>query len=350
MTKEIVSLSFGKDKTAIIKGFAIVFMIILHCGGGQGWYNDVIPAFETYPGLEGIFSTFKLCVGIFTFMVGYGYAFAKKKDWRYSLLHIKKLLIPFWTVLFVFTLPVILIKDQMCVSGGVNMLILNMLGVNSEWNWTSWFVAFFIYAMIVMPFIGRIIDKKPIVGASVMIILTYIAGVAIHELIPNYSANDWTQRLFDCMLTSPAMILGYLFAHEGYYGKIRVPEHWIMIVLSVLLVVMVFVLRYYLGSIAAFNLDFFYAPLFIFAVLVIFNLCKLPVLTKVLTAFGNVSVYMWFFHALFFTGVVRSVYQPFILISHSLWVIIPWTILLTFCCSWVLQWVTQRIQKMIVKL
>lgn len=66
-----------------------------------------------------------------------------------------------------------------------------------------------------------------------------------------------------------------------------------------------------------------------------------------ITALGNVSVYMWFFHVLFFTGIVRSVYQPFILISHSLWVIIPWTILVTFVCSLIISKSIAYIQKLI---
>ena len=94
---ERITLSFGKDKTAIIKGIAILFMIMLHCGVG-----DVL----------------KICVGIFTFMVGYGYAFARVKDWRYSWQHIKKLLVPFWAILFVFTFPVMYVKGNL--GGGRN--------------------------------------------------------------------------------------------------------------------------------------------------------------------------------------------------------------------------------------
>lgn len=307
-----ITLSFGKDKTAIIKGIAIIFMIMLHCG-----VADVL----------------KICVGIFTFMVGYGYAFAKVKDWRYSLQHIKKLLIPFWTILFVFTFPVMYAQGNL---GEAKMILLNMFGINSEYNWYSWFVAFFIYAMIVMPLIFRFIDRKPIVWTFVFIALAYIGVVSVHA-IPGYSDNDWTQRLFDCLLCTPGMLLGYLFAHEGWYTKTKVPAHWSVTIAAVLLAVAVLVLRNYVGSIVGFNLDFFYAPMFILAVLVIFNQYKLPLLTKILIALGNVSVYMWFFHALFFTDAVRCVYEPLSRISDSLWVVTPWTILLTFACSFVLK-------------
>ncbi len=315
-----ITLTFGKDKTAIIKGIAIVFMIMLHCG-----VADVL----------------KLCVGIFTFMVGYGYAFAKEKDWRYSLQHIKKLLIPFWTILFVFTFPVMYAQGNL---GGSKMILLNMFGINSEYNWYSWFVTFYIYCMIIMPLISRIIDKKPIMATIGFIILAYVLEASVHA-IPNWSDNDWSQRLYDCLLCTPGMLLGYLFAHKGWYTKVKAPAHWSVTIVAVLLVASVFVLRNYVGSIAGFNFDFFYAPMFIMSVLIIFNQYKLPLLTNILIAFGNVSVYMWFFHALFFTETVRGVYEPLISISDSLLIVTPWTILLTFICSWSIRYVvclTQR--------
>lgn len=37
------NITFDKSKTAIIKGFAIVFMIILHVFGGSGWYDVDLP-------------------------------------------------------------------------------------------------------------------------------------------------------------------------------------------------------------------------------------------------------------------------------------------------------------------
>lgn len=51
------TIDFGPDKSQILRGLAIIFMITLH--------NDTLPEF-------------KICVPIFTFLVGYGYAFAKE--------------------------------------------------------------------------------------------------------------------------------------------------------------------------------------------------------------------------------------------------------------------------------
>lgn len=48
------TLTFNNDKSQLIRGFAIVFMIMLHNGCG---------------------SVFKICIRLFIFLVGYGYYF-----------------------------------------------------------------------------------------------------------------------------------------------------------------------------------------------------------------------------------------------------------------------------------
>ena len=65
---ESIKITFGKDKTAIIKGFAIVFMILLHVFGGAGWYEDDIPMNHS-DGLIRFMHSFQICVGIFVFMI-----------------------------------------------------------------------------------------------------------------------------------------------------------------------------------------------------------------------------------------------------------------------------------------
>lgn len=98
-----------------------------------------------------------------------------------------------------------------------------------------------------------------------------------------------------------------------------------------------FIGRAVCGNIVGFNLDFIHATVTILGILIIFNSCNLPVISKILTSLGSLSVYMWFFHALFFTDVVRAVYQPFILVSDNIFIITLWTIILTYICSWILK-------------
>ncbi len=340
-----MTLDFGKDKTAIIKGIAILMMIVLHCAIPGYWDNPPLELANEC--LAHFMGTFKLCVGIFTFMVGYGYAFSKTKDARYSLEHIQKLLIPFWVILFIFTLP----ASYNNLQGGVcYKLTMNSLGINSELNWFSWFVAFYIYAMIIMPFISRIIDRSPVLWATVCIGSAFACEIAMHELCLNYTENDWTQRLFDCLMQTPGMILGYLFAKQGWYSRIRIPQTKLLSLLALLLMACILIVRSCQSAIVGFNLDFFYAPLFILAILIIFRQFNLAPFRQSLVTLGNTSVFMWFFHALFFTQATRAVYQPLVAISDSLWISIGWVVLLTFACSWLLTRAVQGVEWSISKL
>ncbi len=57
----------------------------------------------------------------------------------------------------------------------------------------------------------------------------------------------------------------------------------------------------------------------------------------VMIKLGEVSVYMWFFHALFVTKVVSWFYQPAITIFSDVNLVVLWAIVLTFFASWLIK-------------
>lgn len=341
---------FDKNMTNIVKGFAIVFMMLLHCYGDV--YNKPLDYAFSLAGFNGVF---KICVGMFTFMVGYGYAFSKTRDINYSIKHIKKLLVPFWIILFIFTFP-------FCVSQLKNEKLLtvvyNLVGIDSTYNYYSWFVYFFIYAMIVLPVLSRFIDKRPVINTIIAVIFSSVLSVVIHEiprialLVFNVQLSPIVEikpmlALFNCLLMTPGMILGYLFARQGYYERIRIdvlPRFWIF-VLCLLIMVLVFIFRWKFGNgFYSFQTDFFYAPLMIGAIVILFNVFSWPIGRVVFQKLGEVSVYMWFFHALFFTTAVSWFYQPMITIFNSVNLVALWTIVLTFLISWLLKTVVDAVK------
>jgi hypothetical protein len=116
-------VSISKDGTAIIKGVAIIFMIFLHVFGGAGWYErcyDLPQNQNEY--LIHFMGSLQICVGIFAFMIGYGYAFCRLKNFMYSVRHIKHLLVVYWSVLFCMALPAYLSFSSFAIKffGGVS--------------------------------------------------------------------------------------------------------------------------------------------------------------------------------------------------------------------------------------
>ena len=331
-----MQLIFDKDKTAIIKGVAILLMIFLHVFSGSSWYEVELPMNNNQFLLD-VIGTFKICVGLFTFMVGYGYAFAKNKSLEYSWHHVKQLLVVYWIVLIGLALPFALRS----FFGGGNELILNMIALSSSLSWVNWFIHFYIWAMIVMPFIGRLIDRKPICYGLFSISIIFLGEVVLHELMPSYKESPWLQALFNCLFQSPCMILGYIMSQLKLFQKINVPISKFTVLGAVVLLMIVLFLRYLISALAGFNFDFFYAPSFIFGLLIIFTRNNKSVLARLLIEFGDKSVYMWFFHGLFFTMSTRWFYQPFILVSDNLWIIAIWTIILSYICSAIIKKVVE---------
>lgn len=330
-----IFVRFDKEMTNIVKGFAILFMMILHCYG-----SDYDVPLNTDWSLTGYHATFKVCVGMFTFLVGYGYAFSKDKNWKYSLQHIKKLLIPFWVILAFFTLP---FCYQQILNENPLTLVYNLFGIDSTYNWYSWFVYFYIFAMTVMPLLYEYIDRKPVLNTVIVILAATLLSVVLHEAprvcsilfglqLPQMVEVRPVLALFNCLMMMPCLMLGYLFAKQGYYERIRIDRLSVTLtsILCIVLMIVILIPKFKLP----FKMDFLYAPLMIAAIVVLFNKCRIPLIRNVFIKMGEVSVYMWFFHALFFLPAVKWFYQPAITVFNNVNLVVLWTIMLTFFASW----------------
>ena len=171
-----------------------------------------------------------------------------------------------------------------------------MFGLESDLHWFSWYLYFYIYAMIIMPFAAKMIDKYGWKALAVLIVGSYLLEVGVH-IIPNWSDNIWTHAIFDCQLNTPLLLLGYYLASNKMYSKITLQKKhtW----LFVLLLLTVFVSLLSLRVIAGFLLSFVYVPLIILAIVGLFSLYDMPILRQLLTKLGDMSMPMWFIHALF---------------------------------------------------
>lgn len=279
------TIDFGPDKSQILRGLAIIFMIILH--------NDTV-------------SEFKICVPIFTFLVGYGYAFAKEKNLRHGLKRMWHLLSHFWLILLGLFLPVAIWKGG--YEPTIGNVLLNMFGLESNLNWYSWYIYFYIFAMLVMIPASRLIQrfKLPALGALIVVSLGLCA--AIH-LIPDWSSNVWFQAIHDCFLCSPVMYTGFYLAEGGVITLLEIKHNLKNAVVALLVAVGIFFLR---GLPFATFLDFATVPVFVAAVVIFFNIVNWQPIYRLLIALGKESMNMWFFHAIFATTYTAVVFAPLI--------------------------------------
>lgn len=335
-------MRFDKEMSAIVKGVALIFMMFLH-SFGRAQYDVELD--YTYAPLSKVFGVFKICIGIFAFMVGFGYSFSKTRDWKYALQHIKKLLIPFWVILLIFTFP--FCWDDV-VSCGWKTVLYNLFGIDSHYNYYSWFIYFYIYAMFAMPFISRVIDRRPILNTLLVVLGSLLLTGAIHELFDIHN-NQLAMALFNSLMMTHVMVWGYLFGHEHYFERLNLNglSRWLCLILALAVIFVAFKFRSYRTGWNGFQFDFFFAPMVIGSLVVIFNRFELKPLRVALARIGDVSMYMWFFHALFFTKAVRWFYQPAITIFNNINLVIIWEILLTFVASLLIKYAIDRVSTVV---
>ncbi len=280
-----VNIDFGPDKSYILRGIAIIFMIVLH--------NNTLPEF-------------KICVPIFCFLVGYGYAFAKKKNLKHGLERSLRLLSHFWLILLGISLPTAILAGGFKPTLG--NVVPELFGLDSQLNWYSWYIYFYIYAMVAMIPASWLIGRFRLPACCCLIILCIVAVFAIHK-IPDWSSNIYIQAIHDCFLCSPVMFIGFYLA-EGGITTLRIKKNLKTVVLLTLIMVSTFAIR---ALPYVTFLDFITVPVFCAATVALFNIIEWRWLHKMLIAVGKESMNMWFLHALFATSCTAVVFAPLIM-------------------------------------
>lgn len=336
---------FDKNMTSIIKGIGMILMMCLHCYNVEYYYGA---SMDWHLSFDKLGLGFQLCIGIYTLMVGYGYAFSKTKDWKYGVKHIWKMLLPYYVVLFIFTVPFAMteIKDR-----GISNFLFNLVGLEGNLNYFNWFIYLYIYLMILLPWVSKAIKRYPVISALLICVVAYGIEVLVHQFLFD-KMDDWAMKfVYNCLRYTPVAVLGLLFSQEKYYERMRMVKlpAWLLGIGAALVIIVVLLLAGKMTLVMGFQLDFFYVPVLIGAVVVLFNKCKLEPLRQALKKIGDVSVYMWFFQALFFTKCVSWFYQPAITIFKDINLVVLWTMLITFMASLILKTVVDTITSVLTK-
>ena len=99
-----MSIAISRDKTTVLKGIAILFMILHHVLIKEFYVDQPEFLFSTTAIRMQI--SMKMCVGIYTFIIGYGFWFCHSYSIGYILSHIGKLIRQYWIVLVLLVLPI----------------------------------------------------------------------------------------------------------------------------------------------------------------------------------------------------------------------------------------------------
>lgn len=305
-----------KQITQKIKGLAILIMIAHHFLGydfGANFSNTWV----------GIGSSLKICVGIYAVLSGYGYFFSREKTVKYGLNKVWGLLQEYWITLFTIFIPCAVVRGGWTLTP--KSLFINLFAFGPNLNWNAWYVYFFAFCMLVMPFIYRVFRFRPVINVASAIAVPYLLEVGVIIVFPNYQDVTFLLALFSCLRNFGIFLVGYLMAQYDVIRKMHIP--WS---LGLLCMVGAIVLRIALHNIYTygFHTDVFWAPLFVVGAAKFYE--GIPVVyTKIFDVFGKHSTGMWFFHAVFFATYVKDIFQPLMTVVRHLPVMYVWLVLLS---------------------
>lgn len=279
------NLTFGNDMSRIVRGIAIILMVCNHSMPGK---------------------VIGFAVPLFSFLVGYGYAFAKKRGASHSLSRIWHLLRDYWFVIFAICLPAALISYHKPLAAGD--IALAMFGMNPCLNCFCWYIYFYIFAMLTMPGIARVVDRFSWKGTLAVALgfgalYWWIQGIAPADRIWGWNIAYRVTRYM------PVVAVGYLVAKRNLVSLVRLPKSPLVPVAALAVMTGVYFLR---GLDYAKILDCLWAPLFAFATAALFKDYTMKPIRGFLTQMGLKSMNIWFLHALFFTASTKGLFYPLV--------------------------------------
>lgn len=305
-----------KEETLICKGIAIIMMYIHHLFYPIDWYQEYpldLMFLNEYQ-ITQIAYLGKICVAIFVFLTGYGYAKSQKlKQLSYEVSVCKRLvrlLTGFWFVFILALISGIFLERSPLDVYGKNIpftvfyLILDGLGLSNimktpTFNGTWWYMSYAILLVFITPYIIKWVKKAP--GTSLVISLIF----------PRFLTSDIFISPF--YWYSFTLVLGITCAEFNIFERMNVyfkPKRHIDIILML-------IVGYYLAKVRDGFYDGVDGILAAFVCYTVYCLIsKIPLLNKTLMILGKHSMNLFFIHTFicvyYFRKFIFSFYYPIV--------------------------------------
>lgn len=265
------------------------------------------------------------------FVTAYAYSLCKHRDWYYSFSHIRGLLARYWVILSAFIGIGALAGNQ----PQLKMVLLNMFGLLCTYSCANWYVYFYIYAMLILPAIVKLIDLYHV---KTLVLSVIICGIA-YQLLRGH--NQWIDVVCQCLFYTPVLVVGCYIARCG----LSFIKHHFSLLELILMLTALLLAGCFTRNIYGFCTYTVLVPAMSFTLTMLFRYNGSQRIKTVLAFLGELSLYMWFIHTVFFSMMTRSLFQQSSLWPDSIVLIF----LLVFFCSLAVSVLLSRAERAIVK-
>ena len=306
----VVNNSFDKEKSIIVKGFAILCMITYHVWG----LNKYEPIFGERLNIERYIGQFgHVCVPIYLFLSGYAiYLISYRSNFKYIDLikRIFGLLLKFWLVFIVFIPVGFLIFDV--YKFNIKELIMNFSTLKITYNGDWWFIRLYIQLLILFPIFKFIISKNSFAKTLMISFGIYVVGFFMFFVLKFQLSNIVTSQIYKdievIFVDQLIFVIGCLFAKYNVFKLIQDKLTYIKLdrlYVYVLGLILMFILRsimyvffeYIINFGSPDWFDFIITPIIIVCV---YNIFSKGIFKNFMLTLGNNSDNMWLTHTFFY--------------------------------------------------
>lgn len=325
MCRDVIS----KDKSMVIKGIAILFMIAHHCLIKEFYIEP--PDFLFTPLSRYLQIGNKMCVGLFIFFTGYGSFYTKNFDINYVTSRIWRLSKQYYFILLCTVFVTLTftgsLRDSTEIGGG-KLILLNALGLRHEYNLANWYIYFYVYALLLLPVIFRFCKKKGWIKLAIIFLACGFVSYGIND------SHYLSSALKECVRYTPTLMIGYLCAKTQILSVVasKIDNRYVWLIVALV----AFALRCYATSIKGFVTDVVFVPVFVLSLSALFKGCEQSVTTRLLTMLGTNSTLMWFLHVIPLSDATRNLFQHSHLWINDILVQFVLLTILSFVVAWLL--------------
>lgn len=329
-TNQLPSLEISKNDIKILKGVAILFMLLLHLFCRK----DINGLYETVIEINGVPLIYYLalfgdaCVSIYCFSSGYGLfkTSAKEIDENNTgnTIRIIKLLINYWIVLLIFVTIGFLAGKAELFPGGLLKFILNFTLIAYSYNGAWWFLQTYIVLIFLSPLIFKAVIKYNSIGLLIVSISIYLfSHLQRFRHVIDIGNNPVINAIVNIMVlvgtSQLPFIVGAIFAHENLYTRLckRIYnltwKNWFCFLTILTLVI-----------VHAFYESVIIAPFTAVSFICMFNLMdKKLYVRRILRYFGLHSTNIWLTHMFFYGSIFPEItFAPRYPILIFIWLIV----------------------------
>lgn len=214
--------NFNKEKSTIIKGIAIILMIVHHLFA----FPDRIQTPSYYLSMPilnnniayyiGVFG--RICVAIYLFISGYGLylKYEKEKNFKWVVGNIKNFIINYWLIIFFIFIPFGLVLKKYTVD--IKELVLNLTCIKISFISSWWFIRVYFELLILFPIVIKLVDDN-LISSFIKVIIIPVVLTILRENI-NIISNPIINIAFEVISYMPLFMSGILFSKFNIFTRV----------------------------------------------------------------------------------------------------------------------------------